>query len=57
MYVWQMNDGRWHVSHYTHTTYDIRMNELDRGYETEREARCALANWQKKYPDAVKPRW
>lgn len=53
MYVWQMNDGRWHVSNFTSIKYDARMCEFDRGYETEKEAYAALNAWLRKYPDAV----
>lgn len=57
MYVWQMNDGRWHVSAYTSTKYDTRMAELDRGYETRIEADSALREWRQRHPDAVQARW
>lgn len=57
MYVWQMNGGRWHVDHYTSIGFDIRMRELDRGYGTKADAETALAEWRKRFPDAIKPRY
>jgi hypothetical protein len=57
MYVWQMNDGRWHVSNYTSTKFDIRMCEFDGGFETEVDARKALADWRDRHPDAIQQRW
>lgn len=57
MYVWQMNDGRWHIS--LETNIHLRSNGrvtfgkllankaafklFDRGYETEAGARAAYA--------------
>ena len=49
MHVWQMNDGRWHISLETqqrHRFGTILRNPAalalyDRGYDTEREARAA----------------
>lgn len=52
MYVWQMNDGRWHISAMTGVKYDIAMRELDRGFETEQEARAALKAWRERHPNA-----
>lgn len=52
MYVWQMNDGRWHISAMTGVKYHPSMRELDRGFETEQEARVALRLWRERHPDA-----
>ena len=49
MYVWQMNDGRWHISletrHRGLFSTILHCKDAfalyDRGYETEREARNA----------------
>lgn len=52
MYVWQMNDGSWHISLMTSMRglfSTILANReafaaYDRGYETQREARAAEAH-------------
>lgn len=52
MHVWQMNDGRWHISLETRSRYrfaNILANKeafklFDRGYDRERDAREAEAN-------------
>ncbi len=44
-YVWQMNDGRWHISPTTDWQFskDARLPaRYDTGYETEGAARAAL---------------
>lgn len=40
-YVWQMNDGRWHISRTTNSKQPHLRCE-DRGYETKAEASDAL---------------
>ena len=57
MYVFQMNDGSWRISEYTSTKYDIRMRELDHAYHTRQAADCALEQWMRDYPDAIKRKW
>lgn len=57
MYVWQMNDGRWHASNLTSVKFDVRMDELSGGFETEQQARDALRNWRERHPDAVQRAW
>lgn len=52
MYVWQMNDGRWHVSAMTGVKYHAAMSELSGGFETEAEARAALRAWRERHPGA-----
>ena len=44
-YVWQMNDGRWHVSAETskEILYSILPDHLRRGYDTRAEADAAHA--------------
>lgn len=46
MYVWQMNDGRWHVSAETSVEWNISMKIFERGYETRNEAESALKAWR-----------
>lgn len=47
MYVWQMNDGRWHVSNYTSVEWNTSMHEtFSGGYETRKEAETALKAWR-----------
>jgi len=46
MYVWQMNDGRWHVSNQTSVEWNIAMRVFERGYETRKEAEAALSEWR-----------
>ena len=41
-YVWQMNDGRWHIDRTT-SSKQPRLACEDHGYETKREAMGALA--------------
>jgi hypothetical protein len=46
MYVWQMNDGRWHVSTLTSTAWHTSMQVFDSGFETRKEAEQALKDWR-----------
>lgn len=49
-HVWQMNDGRWHVSPYTEhrNTVPLFRSEIDCGFETDAEAQAALRTWAAK---------
>lgn len=47
MYVWQMNDGRWHVSAETSVEFNAATHRyFERGYETRQEAEAALKSWR-----------
>ena len=53
VYVWQMNDGRWHVSAVFHcpaqeleTNLALWRAGLDRGFESRADADAALARWR-----------
>lgn len=53
VYVWQMNDGRWHVSarfwnvaQEHDTNMELWRGGLDRGFETRAEAEAALRAWR-----------
>lgn len=56
MYVWQMNDGRWHVSNQTSVAWNSSMSVFDRGYETRSEAEMALKAWREA-GGVAKSRW
>lgn len=57
-YIWQMNDGRWHISplggrpsnEMTGDSMSLYNAGLDRGFETKREATDALKAWQDRQP-------
>lgn len=43
MYVWQMNDGRWHVSAATNSPRDVaEATTCIPGFETRAEAQAAM---------------
>ena len=53
VYVWQMNDGRWHVSamffnqkQSSETEMELHKGGFDGGFETRKEAEAALAQWR-----------
>lgn len=57
MYVWQMIDGRWHVSAYTSTVFCAKAHRnFMNGYDTRAAADQALAEW-KAAGNEIKRRW
>jgi hypothetical protein len=41
-YVWQMNDGRWHISRQTNSAYPLLPCAWEGGFDTEKAARARL---------------
>jgi hypothetical protein len=50
MYIFQMNDGRWHIDRRTSVPFQVAMLELRGGFETREEAEKALATWRAAHP-------